>query len=47
MVRQISNVKQEIIAYRKIISPELPTLRVLEAKTASRFMPGTSRSTTT
>lgn len=41
MVRQISNVKQEIIAYRKIIGPELPTLRVLEAKTASRFLPGT------
>lgn len=41
MVRQISNVKQEIIAYRKIISPELATLRVLEAKTASRFLPGT------
>ncbi|MCW2973780.1 MAG: magnesium transporter CorA family protein, partial [Thermoleophilia bacterium] len=41
MVRQISNTKQEIIAYRKIISPELSTLRVLEAKTASRFLPGT------
>jgi magnesium transporter len=41
MVRQISNTKQEIIAYRKIISPELPTLRVLEAKTATRFLPGT------
>ena len=37
MVRQISNTKQEIIAYRKIIGPELATLRVLEAKTASRF----------
>ena len=40
MVRQISNAKQEIIAFRKIISPEIPTLRVLEAKTASRFLPG-------
>ncbi|MCW2926321.1 MAG: Cobalt/magnesium transport protein CorA [Thermoleophilia bacterium] len=40
MVRQISNAKQEIIAYRKIIGPELATLRVLEAKTASRFLPG-------
>jgi magnesium transporter len=36
MVRQISNVKQEIIAYRKIIKPELATLRVLELK-ANRF----------
>ena len=41
VVRQISNTKQEIIAYRKIISPELPTLRVLEKKTATRFLPGT------
>ncbi len=32
MVRQISNAKQEIIAYRKIIKPELTTLRVLELK---------------
>lgn len=37
MVRQISNAKQEIIAFRKIIGPEIPTLRVLEAKTALRF----------
>ena len=37
MVRQISNVKQEIIAFRKIIGPEIPTLRVLEAKTALRY----------
>lgn len=37
MVRQISNAKQEIIAFRKIIGPELPTLRVLETKTALRF----------
>jgi len=36
MVRQISNTKQEIIAFRKIIGPEIPTLRVLEAKMASR-----------
>jgi len=40
MVRQISNTKQEIIAFRKIIGPEIPTLRVLEAKMASRFLPG-------
>ncbi len=37
MVRQISNAKQEIIAYRKIIGPEIATLRVLEAKTAARY----------
>ncbi len=37
MVRQISNAKQEIIAFRKIVGPELATLRVLEAKTATRF----------
>ncbi|MEO6867263.1 MAG: magnesium transporter CorA family protein [Gaiellales bacterium] len=41
MVRQISNTKQEIIAFRKIMGPQLPTLRVLDAKTASRFMAGT------
>ncbi len=39
MVRLISNAKQEIIAYRKIIKPELTTLRVLEMKTSSRFLP--------
>lgn len=39
MVRQISNVKQEIIAYRKIIKPELTTLRVLEMKTSTRYLP--------
>ena len=39
MVRQISNVKQEIIAYRKIIKPELTTLRVLEMKTSTRYRP--------
>jgi magnesium transporter len=37
MVRQISNAKQEIIAFRKIIGPEISTLRVLESKTALRF----------
>lgn len=41
MVLEISNVKQEIIAFRKIIGPELPTLRELEAQVASRFRPGT------
>ena len=30
VVRDISNVKQEIISYRKIIKPERSTLRVLE-----------------
>ena len=30
MARDISNVKQEIIAYRKIIKPERSTLRLLE-----------------
>ena len=37
-VRDISNVKQEIIAYRKIIKPERPTLRLLERRVA-RFLP--------
>jgi magnesium transporter len=37
MVRQISNVKQEVIAFRKIVGPELSTLRMLEAKTALRY----------
>jgi magnesium transporter len=37
MVRSISNVKQEIIAYRKIVKPELMTLRVLEVKATTRF----------
>ena len=32
VVRDISNVKQEIISYRKIIKPERPTLRVLERR---------------
>jgi magnesium transporter len=38
MVRDISNAKQEIIAYRKIIKPERATLRVLERHT-QRFLP--------
>jgi magnesium transporter len=38
IVRDISNVKQEIIAYRKIIKPERATLRVLERHT-QRFLP--------
>jgi magnesium transporter len=38
VVRDISNAKQEIIAYRKIVKPERATLRVLERHT-ERFMP--------
>ena len=38
VVRDISNVKQEIISYRKIIKPERSTLRVLEGRT-QRFLP--------
>jgi magnesium transporter len=38
IVRDISNAKQEIIAYRKIIKPERATLRVLERST-ERFLP--------
>jgi magnesium transporter len=37
VVRDLSNVKQEIIAYRKIIKPERATLRVLEGHTR-RFL---------
>jgi magnesium transporter len=37
IVRDISNVKQEIISYRKIIKPERATLRVLERFT-ERFL---------
>jgi magnesium transporter len=37
-VRDISDVKQEIISYRKIIKPERSTLRLLERHTA-RFLP--------
>ena len=39
VVRDISNAKQEIISYRKIIKPERSTLRVLERR-AQRFLPG-------
>ena len=35
VVRDISNVKQEIISYRKIIKPERSTLRVLERRVES------------
>ena len=38
LVRDISNVKQEIISYRKIMKPQRPTLRVLERK-VERFLP--------
>ncbi len=38
VVRDISNVKQEIISYRKIIKPERSTLRVLE-RYVERFLP--------
>jgi magnesium transporter len=38
VVRDISNVKQEIISYRKIIKPERATLRILERRT-QRFLP--------
>jgi magnesium transporter len=38
IVRDISNVKQEIISYRKIIKPERATLRVLEGH-VQRFLP--------
>src|SRR4051795_3137607 len=38
VVRDISNVKQEIISYRKIIKPERSTLRVLERR-VQRFLP--------
>jgi magnesium transporter len=37
-VRDISNVKQEIISYRKIIKPERATLRVLERR-VENFLP--------
>ena len=37
-MRDISNAKQEIIAYRKIIKPERATLRMLERST-ERFLP--------
>jgi magnesium transporter len=38
VVRDISNVKQEIISYRKIIKPERSTLRLLERQ-VERFLP--------
>jgi magnesium transporter len=38
VVRDISNVKQEIISYRKIIKPERSTLRLLE-RHIERFLP--------
>jgi magnesium transporter len=38
IVRDISNVKQEIISYRKIVKPERSTLRLLERHT-ERFLP--------
>ena len=38
VVRDISNAKQEIISYRKVIKPERTTLRVLERHT-ERFLP--------
>ena len=38
VVRDLSNVKQEIISYRKIIKPERSTLRVLE-RHIERFLP--------
>jgi magnesium transporter len=38
IVRDISNVKQEIISYRKIIKPERSTLRVLERRVEA-FLP--------
>ena len=38
VVRDISNVKQEIISYRKIVKPERSTLRLLERHT-ERFLP--------
>lgn len=38
IVRDISNVKQEIINYRKIIKPQRPTLRLLERGT-QRYAP--------
>ena len=40
VVRDLSNVKQEIISYRKIIKPERSTLRLLERQ-MGRFLPET------
>lgn len=38
LVREISNVKQEIINYRKVIKPQRPTLRMLE-RAVQRYAP--------
>jgi magnesium transporter len=38
VVRDISNAKQEIISYRKIVKPQRPTLRLLERR-VERFLP--------
>ncbi len=38
LVRDVSNVKQEIINYRKIIKPQRPTLRMLE-RAVQRYAP--------
>jgi len=38
VVRDLSNVKQEIISYRKIIKPERSTLRVLDGR-VQRYLP--------
>ena len=38
IIRDISNVKQEIISYRKVIKPERATLRVME-RHIGRFLP--------
>jgi magnesium transporter len=38
VVRDISNAKQEIISYRKIIKPQRPTLRLLD-RNVERFLP--------
>src|SRR4029453_16388922 len=38
IVRDLSNIKQEIISYRKIIKPERATLRLLE-RHVERFLP--------
>ena len=46
VVRDLSNVKQEIISYRKIIKPERTTLRLLERR-VERFLPTSSTSTST
>ena len=46
VVRDLSNVKQEIISYRKIIKPERQTLRALERR-ASVSCPRSSTSTST